>query len=230
MTLISFAIPCHNRLHDLRRAMPYMLEAANASPPVEIFVLDYASTDGLYDYLKELLEFTDIAENNQLSFKHYEGRTYFHRAHAFNLAVLNSGGEYFCLLGADAIPAKGYVLAVRKLINDGCIWGHASNACGIIFCKRDEFIDAGGYDERFEFYGGEDRELEARLQRRGGKFGFVQRGLMRVIQTSNEDKIKNHRLQLSKHEMIKRTHVILDENNADEIMVANINKEWGKWI
>jgi len=65
--------------------------------------------------------------------------------------------------------------------------------CGIIFCKKDEFISAGGYDERIEFYGGEDRDLDSRLVRRGTKFGLVPKGLMSVIRTPNSQKIKNYR-------------------------------------
>ena len=45
--LISLCLPCHNRTHDLKRVMPYLLGAANFSPPVEIVVIDYNSQDDL---------------------------------------------------------------------------------------------------------------------------------------------------------------------------------------
>lgn len=227
-TLISIAVPCGNRLHDLKQTLPYLVETANISPPVEIFILDYASTDGLEDYMKKFIPLVELTPGNSISFKRYPYKDYFHKAHALNLAILSSHGEYFCLLGSDAIPSPNYIKTVRELINDGCIWGHAEDVCGIIFCQREEFIEAGGYDERIEFYGGEDRDLDSRLIRRGSKFGLVPEGLMKVIPTSNNDKIKNYRLPLSKREMTRRTHIILDENNEKGILVANPNG-WGKW-
>lgn len=227
-TLISIAVPCGNRLHDLKETLSYLVETANISPPVEIFILDYASTDGLEDYMKKFIPLVELTPGNSISFKRYSYKNYFHKAHALNLAIVSSHGEYFCLLGSDAVPSPNYIKAVRELINNGCIWGHAVDVCGIIFCQRKEFIDAGGYDERIEFYGGEDRDLDSRLVRRGSKFGLVPKGLMKVIRTPNSQKIKNHRLSLSKKEMVEINKKILEENNEKGILVANPNG-WGKW-
>jgi GT2 family glycosyltransferase len=132
-------------------------------------------------------------------------------------------------MGADAVLAPNYVHELRKLIDSGCIWMRGKHYKGILCCQREEFVAAGGYDERFELYGAEDRDLEARLRRRGGKFGLVPDGLVSVIRTSNKDKVKNYRLNLSKREMSRRNHKILDENNANGVLVANESKEWGSW-
>lgn len=226
--LISFAVPCGNRLNDLKNTLPHLIAAANASPPVEISILDYASSDGLEEYMKDFVSHATLASDNMISFRRYSGRDHFHKAHALNLAILTSHGEYFCLLGSDAIPEVGYIPAVRNLIADGCIWGHASDVCGIIFCQRKEFVEAGGYDERIEFYGGEDRELDARLTRRGAKFGLVPKGLTSVIVTPNDQKVKNYRLPLSKREMTKLTRAIVEENERNQLLVANPDG-WGKW-
>ena len=217
--LISFCIPIHNRLHDLKQTMPYLITAAQASPPVEIVTLDYGSTDGLTYYVNGLPDVT----------YHRYDSDYFHKAHAFNLACLSSKGEYFVLLGADACPHRDYIKTIRELITQGCIWMRANELCGIIAYQREEFISAGGYDERFEFYGPEDRDLEARLQRRGGKFGLIPNGLMQVIPTSNEDKVKNYRLKLSKREMSKLMRPIYEENQANGVLVANEGRAWGQW-
>ena len=217
--LISFCIPIHNRLHDLKQTAPYLIVAAQASPPVEIVTLDYGSTDGLTDYVKGLPDVTHHRFNSD----------YFHKAHAFNLAILASKGEYFVLLGADAYPAKKYIQVIRDLIAQGCIWMRANELRGIIACRREEFIEAGGYDERFEFYGPEDRDLDLRLQRRGGKFGLVPIGLMNVIPTTNGDKVKNFRLKLSKPEMSRLMRPIFEENTANGVLIANQGRAWGQW-
>lgn len=216
--LISLCIPIHNRLHDLKQTMPYLITAAQVSPPVEIAVLDYGSTDGLFEYIKSL---------DCVTYHRYES-PYFHKAHAFNLAILASKGEYFVLLGADAYPHRDYIKVIRELISQDCIWMRANELRGIIACQRKEFINAGGYDERFEFYGPEDRDLDLRLKRRGGKFGLVPNGLMQVIPTSNEDKVKNFRLKLSRREMGKLMRPIYEENKANGVLVANQGMEWGQ--
>ena len=221
--IISLCIPCMNRTYDLKRAMPYTLVEADSSPPVEICVLDYNSQDDL----RELIEF--VKETRKISYWHYTGRDHYHIAHAYNLAVKLSVGEYFVIMGADAIIKNGYIEAIRELISKDCIWMRGRHKKGIIACQRKEFINAGGYDERFEFYGGEDKDLEYRLRRRGGKFGLVPDGMVDTIITPNKDKLVNYRVAMSKKEMILHNKAIRDQNNAEGILVANEGREWGKW-
>lgn len=227
--IISMCIPCGNRLSDIKNTMPFTLLAANYSPPVEIVVLDYGSTDGLRLWFDRMMFGASLNDGNSLRYVRYSGKGYFHKAHAFNLSILASTGEYFVLMGADAYPAREYISEVRKLIEQGYDWMHAKDVCGIIACNKQVFIDAGGYDERFEFYGPEDRDLEDRLVRRDCKLGIVPKGLMRVIQTPDNLKVSNFRLSLSKREMSRRMHKIYDENVSKGVLVANQGMEWGKW-
>ena len=41
-----------NRCYDLKKSLPYLIESARLSPPVEIFVLNYGSKDDLDEYIK----------------------------------------------------------------------------------------------------------------------------------------------------------------------------------
>jgi hypothetical protein len=227
--IISLCIPCMNRTHDLKQAMPYLIEAANASPPVEIAVLDYNSQDELAEYVESIKQMARLQGGNKLTCNKYTGRDYYHLAHAYNLAVLATSGEYVAVMGADAILSESYVVEARKLIADGCVWMRGRHYKGIFVCARDEFIQAGGYDERFEFYGGEDKDLEMRLQRRGSKFGLMPDGLVHTLRTGNAAKVKNYRLDLTKREMMQRGSRIRAENNTNAILVANEGKEWGQW-
>ena len=219
--IISLCIPVHARMYDLKKIMPHLIEVAKASPPVEIVILDYNSPDDLEEYIKTV-------ESSAISYIKYNGRDYYHMAHARNLSVRCATGEYIMITSADIYPDGMFLDKARQMINDGCIWMHASQYTGVIVCEREEFISAGGYDERFEFYGPEDTELDARLKRRGGKFGFLPNGLLHVIKTPNSEKVKNYRLPLSKREMHQRMKLIYEENNRAEIMVANQDKEWGQ--
>lgn len=227
--LFSLCTPTMNRADDLKETMPYRIAAANASPPVEIVVLDYNSTDDVDEYMRDLIETAELEPGNRITYRRYTGeRHYWHMAHGFNLAILSGSGEYFALLGADAYPDQGYIQAVRTLIRFGAVWGHAKDLCGIIFCKMDEFIAAGGYDERFEFYGPEDREMDARLTRRGAQFGLVPKGLMHVIETPNEKKARNYRIKANKTTMSRMMRRYFHESLVNQTMVANPDG-WGKW-
>jgi len=224
--IISICIPCMNRAYDLINTLPQTLEAAEASPPVEIAVLDYNSDDGLQEYM-DIRRLLILKPGNRITYNRYEGRDYYHLAHAWNLAARLSIGEYVVIAGADALFGKEYIATLRGLIAEGAVWIRGRHFKGIVCVQRREFIEAGGYDERFEFYGGEDKELEARLKRRGAPFGLLPDGLVSVLQTSNEDKLSNYRLPLSKREMMERGAAIRAENDAARLTVANRGQAWG---
>lgn len=218
--LISLCIPCHNRTHDLKQTMPYLLATAHASPPVEIVIIDYNSQDDLAQYIANL-------DNDTVSYFKYTGRDYYHMAHARNLSVKAARGEYIVIMSTDIYPAKEFIQIVREMLKDGYIWMHGRRYTGVIVCQRQEFIDAGGYDERFEFYGPEDTDLHDRLVRRGAKFGLLP-PLLTIIPTSNHEKIKNYRLPLSKRQMHRRGMVVYEENREASVLVANQGAEWGQ--
>jgi len=209
-----------NRLFDLMRTLPRMVEAAEASPPVEIAILDYNSSDGLAEY---------VAQWPNITYNRYEGRIHYHNAHAWNLAVRASAGEYVAIMGADALLRDRYVAVLRELIDQGARWIRGRHYKGIVCIERDEFFDAGGYDERFEFYGGEDKELEDRLKRRGVPFALLPDDLVYTLRTTNQDKVANYRLPLTKREMMERGAEIRAANNAVGLMVANEGRQWGEW-
>ena len=226
--LISICIPCHNRTYDLKKVMPSLIAAANASPPVEIVILDYNSPDDLQEYIKVK---TPLEEGNRLICVKYGGVDYYRMAHARNLSVLASAGEYVVISSADIILSENYFEVVREMLSEGdYVWlGHNLRFIGVLVCKREEFINAGGFDERFEFYGKEDKDLVLRLERRGGKTARLPAGLLRLIPTSKEDKLKNYRLPLSRREVKKLSTPIYEENIRNGVLVANVGKEWGKW-
>ena len=230
--LISLCVPCMNRLHDLKRAIPSWIKAANASPPVEIAVLDYSSSDNLERYFLSVREGNPLdilSFQNRLMYNRDDRHDYYHMTHAYNLAVRLSSGEYVVVMGADAILAENYIIRVREFVAQGCIWMRGQRFKGIIAIQRQEFIDAGGYDERLEFYSGEDKELEQRLQRRGVKPCLMPDGLVHTLRTSKADKLANFRLPLTKRQMMERGSRIRAENVAEGVMVANEGREWGQW-
>lgn len=226
--LVSLCIPCHKRLDDLRLTMPYLVNAANAAAPVEIAVVIYGWDEDTNVYLDSVRK--SFTGGSFLNVKTYTGRDHYHMSHARNLSVMISQGEIIVILSADIYVDPRYVQLVRETIGkDPKAWVHAHRYRGVIAIRREEFIAAGGYDERFEFYGPEDRDLNERLIRRLGGHTHIPSDLIHVFRTPDTKKVENYRLALSKAEMSRRMRPIFEENEANQILVANQGKEWGRW-
>lgn len=228
-TLISICIPCMGRAHDLKRTMPSLIAAAKVSPPVEIAVLDYNSGDDLYEYMREVAGVAHATNEVGIQITPFYDRDYYHMAHARNLSVLASTGEYAITLCADIIMEPDYLTIVRRELAKGRTWLHHSDRfVGVVCISRLEFVDAGGYDERFEFYGKEDKDLLARLKRRGAPHAQIPDRLS-LIYTPWPEKLKNYRLPLTRRQASKRSKAIWQENIDNAVLVANEGKEWGQW-
>ena len=209
--------------------MPSTIEAANNSPPVEIAILNYNSPDDLDDYFYDLANTTVLADGNILSYRKYTGRDYYHTSHANNLSVLMSMGEYVIIGCTDMYLHKNYFIKIREILaTDDFVWLQANRELNFVVCRRDEFMEAGGFDERFEFYSPNDKDFESRLRRRGGKCGYYSPRLLGQIHTPKEEKYKNYRVT-SRLAIKKIVNPIFLENEEKGILVANEGEEWGSW-
>lgn len=213
-----------------------MIASGNASPPVEFAILDYNSQDGLNGYIETAREL--CANGVFITYAQYMKREYYHMAHARNLSVLASHGEYIIVSSADILFDEEFIGYIRsRLVAEDLIWMHGGGKFfnGVMAVKRQEFIDAGGFDERFEYYGPEDKDLNDRLARRGGKCGVYPWRMLDLIPTPNDVKVKNYDLSrfagkhVIKREMNRLMKEIYRENNANRVLVANQGKGWGSW-
>ena len=224
--IISYCIPCMNRTHDLKKTLPLTIQAANESPPVEIVVVNYNSQDDLDDYMigcgGAVLE-----SGNLLTYKKYTGREHYHMAHAQNLSILAATGEYVVNTAADVLLTVNYFKVIRELLTPRDIVWMMSSRHGMPVIRKDEFIAAGGHDERLEFYGKTDRDLHSRLHRRGGKFVEYPSDILTVIPTSRTEKFKNYSMK-SAHGMKVLNKEVYEENMKRGVLVAN-DEGWGSW-
>lgn len=205
----------------MKKTLPTWIDAANASPPVEIVVLDYNSPDDLQEYIKSF---------PSVRCPKYTGRNYYHMAHARNLSVLAAKGKYIVEMNVDSLLAISFISVVRGCIarnHPAYITIHGNE--GIKVLQKSDFIAAGGYDERFEFYSPEDKDLNDRLIRRGFTSVVLPLHFAPIIRTPDKEKIKNYRLSLSKRDMAKIMSPIYHDNVKKGILIANKGKEWGKW-
>jgi hypothetical protein len=220
-----------NRTYDLKKTLPDILAAANASPPVAIVVLDYSSADDLESYMLEIIRSAKLVAGNYITFASSPDHQFYNSPPARNLSVLCSSGEYFVMMATDMLPDVSLVEVVRQIIErEQPVWMCENWLGRLIVCRRDEFIAAGGYDERFDCYAPEDKDICMRLHRRGGKFVSLSPKLVTEIYTPNSEKLKNldPRYLGSKREMANVMQPIYDDNNARGVLVANPDG-WGKW-
>jgi len=228
--IISVCIPCKNRVNTLAKTMRSYIKAANLSPPVEFMIVDYNSKDDLVEYIKYVWKKKLLKPPNKLSYAKYMGRKYYHLAHAYNLAVKASIGEYIIVSGTEFICPKYFFQRVRQGINNGHVWMRirATNS-GMLILRRKEFMECGGYDERFELYGGEDKDIIFRLKRRGIRKKVLYKRQIPKIRTIDKRKIKYYNSKMTKNEMMAHNAAIREENIKNKVLVANEGKPWGQW-
>jgi predicted glycosyltransferase involved in capsule biosynthesis len=126
---------------------------------------------------------------------------------------------------------REYFKIVREVLEDeDVVWlcPRPHKIASVLGCSREEFIDAGGFDERFEYYGKEDKDMILRLQRRGKKFAHSPLGLVEAIYTPKAEKYRNIRSGHSRRWVETYSKSIYEENIANEVLVTN-KDGWGKW-
>jgi hypothetical protein len=221
---LSLCLPCMNRTYDLKVSLPAMIKAGQMSPPLEISIVNYNSKDDLDEWIKTV----EFPEGVSLTYGKYTGRDYYHMAHARNLSVVQSTGDYIIIGSADMVLHEDFIQIVRQMIEEGeYTWMQEVEFKGFIVVKREEFMAAGGYDERFEFYGPEDRDIGLRLFRRAtGKFGRISAGHIDLIRTAKRDKRRNYRPGVTPDEMTWHGQNVAERNFIRYILVANEGQPW----
>lgn len=233
---LSYTLPCHRRDADLVQALPSVIQAANTVGGVEILIVDYGDQPPLAPLVRDVLAQHPLAPAkphqaaNVLHIHVDRSRPHFHMAHARNVGIQQARGTFVMIASADFLPEKDLFLSLDAILAVGrATWLIPDpDLKGAIVCRRDELLAAGGFDERLEFYGPEDKELEARLRRRGAPRGTYPSSLLRVIPTPDAVKVRGYREPLSKRDMSRRGRVILWENNAAGVTVANQGLTWGQ--
>jgi glycosyltransferase involved in cell wall biosynthesis len=190
--MISVIVPTHNRRALLERKLRALERELG---DFEVIVVADACADGTVEFLNgfstklnvQMLELPGLGA-----------------AAARNAGVRASSGQVLLFSDDDVIPRSGWVLAhanahaqknqaVKNVVAVGrlelpaqlrvgasflgpkALWWNATGANSSL--SRDLFDRAGGYDESFREYGGEDPDLGFRLLKSGAKFVFLDRAV-----------------------------------------------------
>ena len=144
-SLISYTIPVHKRHDDFAQALPRVVAAALASPPVQIVVVDYGEQEPLTSIIEPYYKLPII------SHIHYRKRPHYHMAHARNLSLRASKGIYVTIAAADILPHEHFFATIRTRLDEtqaDVLRSQTDGYIGVITAKREMLMDAGGFDER----------------------------------------------------------------------------------
>jgi glycosyltransferase involved in cell wall biosynthesis len=221
--MISVIIPTHNRRHLLEKK----LRALEIQNPSEVIVI----ADGCTDNTLEFLQNYKPAYN--LRFLETSGRG---AAFARNTGAKAARGDYLLFSDDDVISKVGWLdahkhassanavvvgkLALPKHLKNGAtmtgpkaFWWNATGANTSM--AKSLFFHAGGYDETFSAYGGEDPDLGWRLKLEGATFVFADKALAEHWDEGYEETL------LQKAKAAGKAHVkVWQKHGADEIAWA----------
>lgn len=174
---IVFCITCKGRVQHVERTLPQNLKD---NPGAKFVLLDYASQDHLLGYLKERQR--SAIDSGLLAVYSYRTEGPFRMAHAKNMAHrcgLLEGAEVLVNLDADNFTGPGfaeYVEAEFQHLPGVFLWARMvkdvegrlpRGISGRIAVSSRAFLKAGGYDERYDAWGPDDKDFAARVARLG---------------------------------------------------------------
>lgn len=180
---IVFATTCKNRGAHLKTTLPQNLKD---NLHATFVVLDYGSEDGIGAWLMSNFE-QEIASRRLVIYSYPEaGR--FRMGHAKNMAhrcALAEGAYAVVNLDADNFAGRNFDLFLRDVFSattsDTAMYGSAGafmwarmqpgkmrrGVSGRIAMTARDFILTGGYDEAYEDWGPDDKDMNIRLERLG---------------------------------------------------------------
>jgi hypothetical protein len=184
---VALCTTCKGRLPHLAETLPANLASEEGTPDVVFVVLDYNSRDGLADWVQTGMRHE--MNLGRLVYYRFTEPTAFRMAHAKNLAHrlgLREGADVLVNVDADNFTMPGFVPYLREhFLNDlgSFLWARmikagdgdgngtpmARGVSGRIAVTREQFLLAGGYNEKYTMWSPDDTDFKLRLRRLGFK-------------------------------------------------------------
>ena len=181
---VYFCTTCKGRVQHIERTLRQNI---HHNPDAKFILVDYNSQDYLIDYLKARC-WEEIC-SGQLTVYSYKEDTPFRMAHAKNmahrLAIVQGAkpNDILCNIDADNFTGAGFakylvsqftilptlkqeVFMWSRMVKDGD--GRLPRGIsGRIAVTARQFLNSGGYDEKFETWSPDDKDFNFRLRRMG---------------------------------------------------------------
>jgi glycosyltransferase involved in cell wall biosynthesis len=164
--LVTFIVPCKGRLQQLKLSLPRLLAQQNSS----VTVVDSDCPDGTANWVEthfpgvRTVRVTDAGVFNL-------GRS---RNKGFETALTN----WICFIDVDVVLKNGFVTYLAPLLRDDSYYvfeysREKNGVFGSCIVPHAALTSIGCYDEVFEGYGGDARDLYYRLEKAGLKKQFL---------------------------------------------------------
>lgn len=232
LTQISFCTVAMNRLDHVTQTLLKNIAENEDHPRSEFVLLDYGSRDGLEDWVHRTA--SHHVASGKLVYLRLNTAQYFNHSHSRNVCFLASSGTILCNVDADNYLPRGFAWYLEELVSGHprCIAAFIKppRQCNARLCmRRDDFLRIGGYDEAFQGWGFEDKDLRDRLIASGCKklpmdtrfAGFVPHGDARRVEHMPPD-------WRNKRESNRRNRELSLHNRIQNELVANLGHGWGK--
>lgn len=179
-TRISLCTVCMNRLFTLKETLPYNIEHSKQYPNVEMALLDYNSSDGLEDWIKQ--HCTKYISSGLLNYYKLISPeiNFFSHPHSRNILFRLTTGSILCNVNADYYTGPGFLEYVNDTLSPGIPLALISDVekstkdnLGRICMRKIDYLQVGGFDETFKGYGYEDTDLSLRLKMAGVRLAIL---------------------------------------------------------
>lgn len=192
---ISLCTTCMNRLEDLSKTLPKNIEDNKDYPNVEFVLLDYNSSDGLGNWVKDNL--MEYINKGVLNFYRTEEPKYFSMSISRNIAFMVAQGDIVNNVDADNFTNIGFASYLNMLANqqpEKAIFAKGRRMTrGRLGFYKNEFVDIlGGYNLEFgDSYGHDEKDLMYRAWALGFKLMYFG-GQFYTDTKTRVDKTKNY--------------------------------------
>ena len=156
---ISIVTVCSNRLDYLKRTIPTFLNQSFS----ELIVVDYNCPQGTAEFVRknyQTARIIQIKDGNK-----------FNLSKARNIGAQEAKGEFIFFCDADILLKEDICAWITALSIKNCFFTSSKmdDSYGSCIISKKVFSQISGYDEAFEDWGGEDRDLYQRLEWAGLK-------------------------------------------------------------
>lgn len=156
-----------NRLSHLQETLFKNIEDNIGYGNLEFVLLDYNSSDGFEDWVKNNL--MEHISTGLVKFYRTTEPSSFHRAHSRNVALRLATGDIVCNLDADNFLGEDFAHFINYKFSFHeamfLVSGLGNGSYGRVCVKKEDFEQIRGYDEKMSGWGYEDDDLYARLER-----------------------------------------------------------------
>ena len=162
---VSIITRCKGRLKNLQQTLRIMLHQDYYY--TEVIVVNYNSPDGLHEWLVN--EFKQQIDIGRLIETYVSNTLYFDHPHSRNIGLKAAIGDFVMFLDSDVVAHTELISHLVKRIGDMentfAMVGYPTpiDCSGIIFARRKDLVDLGGFQESFNGWGYEDGDMRDRL-------------------------------------------------------------------